>query len=184
MRRKAEKRVEEYWDRALGSVIREVWTEGPRAPSPEYLIAALRPAMATVDAERASAPLWERALDHMASWTRPASAALLSGAAAVALFLLLPTSTPVAPDVAPRGGVVADSGAAIPGAEPVAFSQQMPALFEDGVALNVGVPQSIYDLAQGENPLMLFEADDGATVIWVLGKSELSGGLPLAGGWA
>lgn len=184
MRRKVDKRVEEYWDGALGSVIREVWTEGPRAPSPEYLIAALRPVMAAVDAERASAPLWERALDQMASWVRPASAALVSGVAAVALFLLLPSSTPVAPDVAPKGGVRADSGPVILGAEAVAFLQQMPALFEDGVALNVGVPHSIYDLAQGENPLMLFEADDGSTVIWVLGKSELSPGLPLAGGWA
>lgn len=184
MRRRADKRVEEYWDGALGSVIREVWTEGPRAPSPEYLIAALRPAMAAVDAERASAPLWERALEQMTSWMRPASAALLSGAAAVALFLLLPSSTPVAPEFAPKGGIVADSGPAIPGTETVAFSQQVPARFEDGVALNVGVPQSIYDLAQGENPLMLFQADDGATVIWVLGKAELSGGLPLAGGWA
>ena len=108
MRRKADKRVEEYWDGALGSVIREVWTEGPRAPSPEYLIAALRPAMAAVDAERASAPLWERALEQMASWMRPASAALLSGVAAVALFLLLPSATPVAPDVAPEGRVRMD----------------------------------------------------------------------------
>ncbi len=184
MRRKADKRVEEYWDGALGSVIREVWTEGPRAPSPEYLIAALRPSMAAVDAERASAPLWERALEQMASWVRPASAALLSGVAAVALFLLLPSTTPVAPDVAPEGRVRMDPGLAIPGAEVVVFSQQVPALFENGVARNVGVPQSIYDLAQGENPLMLFEADDGSTVIWVLGNSELSGGLPLAGGWA
>ncbi len=171
---------------ALGELIREAWNEGPPSPSPEYVIGAVRPAMAAVDAERAAAPVWGRTLEHLASFVRPANVALV-GAAAAAVFLLLPSSVPRGPQPAAPGELtartVAPAAPLAPEIEPLAFAQ-LPAVFEDGVALNVGVPHAIYDLAQGETPLMLFEADDGATVIWLLDQAELSGALPGAGGWA
>ncbi len=213
MRRRVERRIEGYGDGALsqrerarverrdlqdaegerhlrqtgaiGELIREAWNEGPPSPSPEYVIAALRPAMAAVDAERAAAPLRERALEHLASFVRPRNVALV-GAVAAAVFLLLPSSAPRGPQPAPgelTARTVAPAAPLAPEVEPVAFAQ-LPAIFEDGVALNVGVPQAIYDLAQGETPLMLFEADDGATVIWLLDDVGLSGALPGVGGWA
>ncbi len=211
MRRRVERRIEAYHDGALSrsererveallrrdlaserhlhqteavrGMIREAWTEGPPAPTPEHLIAALRPAMARVDAERAAASRLERMLEQLVSWARPAATAAVAGAAAVALFLLLPSSTPQRPGPSTGPRLAATSRAPAPGVETVAFTQQMPAVFEDGVALNVGVPQSIYDLAQGDTPLMLFEADDGATVIWLLADSTRPGDLPASGGW-
>ncbi len=168
--------------RALGSIVRETWNDGPAAPSPEYVMAALRPAMAAIDAERRAAPGWARALGRVASWVNPIPAALVTAAAAIALFILLPTTTPQAPDSAPAGALSASSEPAAPGIEAVAFSR-MPAVFENGVARNVGFPHSIYDLAQGERPLMLFEADDGATVIWLLADAESPGDLPDVEAW-
>lgn len=217
MRRRAERRIEAYHDgglsrsgrerverllrrdlaggrhlqktAALGEMIREAWTEGPSAPTPEHLIAALRPAMARVDAERAAATLAERILEQLVSWARPAATAAVAGAAVVALFLLLP-STPQRAGSSTGAGLattsLTPSPASLipsPGLETVAFTQQMPAVFKDGVALNVGVPKAIYDLAQGETPLMLFEADDGATVIWLLAEATRPGDLPAGGGW-
>ena len=168
---------------ALGCMVREAWTEGPPGPTPEYLIGALRPAMSRVDTERAAAPLSERMLEQLVSWARPAATAGVACAAAVALFLLLPSSTPQRPDSSTGAGLAATPRTPAPGIETVALSQQMPAVFENGVALNVGVPQSIYDLAQGERPLMLFEADDGATVIWLLADAIRPGDLEAGGGW-
>ena len=175
---------------ALGGMIREAWTEGPRAPTPEQLIAALRPAMTRIDAERAAATLSERILEQLASWARPAATAAVAAAAVVALFLLLPSSTPQRAGSSTGAGLATTSLTPSPasltssrGVETVAFTLQMPAVFEDGVALNVGVPQAIYDLAQGETPLMLFEADDGATVIWLLAEATRPGDLPAGGGW-
>ncbi len=175
---------------ALGGMIREAWTEGPPAPTPEHLIAALRPAMTRLDAERAAASLSERILEQLVSWARPAATAAVAGAAAVALFLLLPSSMPLRPASSTGAGLAATSRTPAPtsltpspGVETVALMQQMPALFENGVALNVGFPQAIYDLAQGETPLMLFEADDGATVIWLLAETTRPGDLPAGGGW-
>ena len=210
MRRRAERRIEAYHDgglsrsgrerverllrrdlaggrhlqktAALGEMIREAWTEGPSAPTPEHLIGALRPAMARVDAERAAATLAERILEQLVSWARPAATAAVAGAAVVALFLLLP-STPQRAGSSTGAGLATTSLTPSPGLETVAFTQQMPAVFKDGVALNVGVPQAIYDLAQGETPLMLFEADDGATVIWLLAEATRPGDLPAGGGW-
>ena len=169
--------------KALGGMIREAWAEGPPGPTPEHLLAALRPAMARVDAERAEASLSERILEQLVSWARPAATAAVASAAAVALFLLLPSSTPQRPASSTGAGVAATSRTPPPGIEAVALTQQMPAVFEDGVALNVGVPQSIYDLAQGDTPLMLFEADDGATVIWLLAEATRPGDLQAGGGW-
>ncbi len=163
-------------------MIREAWTEGPPAPTPEHLIAALRPAMTRVDAERAAASLSERILEQFVSWARPAATAAVAGAAVVALFLLLP-STPQRAGSSTGAGLATTSLTPSPGLETVAFTQQMPAVFKDGVALNVGVPQAIYDLAQGDTPLMLFEADDGATVIWLLAEATRPGDLPAGGGW-
>lgn len=167
--------------RALGNMIRDACGEAPPVPRPEQIMAVLRPAMRAIDAERASAPRWQRVRDELESWLRPSGAAL-AGAAAIALLLLVPTLMPT--DDAQLGSErLASPAPAAPRSAPFALAK-LPVAFENGVARNVGLPQSIYDLAQGETPLMLFEADDGATVIWLLGDAELPGAFATPGGWA
>ena len=58
-----------------------------------------------------------------------------------------------------------------PSSQPVAH----PAAFDS--------PTTIYDLAQGDSPLMIFESDDGATVLWMLEEESVSS-LAAAAGWA
>ena len=38
--------------RALAQLVREAWTEGPPAPAPDVLLAALRPQLAAISRER------------------------------------------------------------------------------------------------------------------------------------
>ena len=149
----AERRVRNT-DR-LGQAIRSAWSDGPQAPRVDYLIGALRPELVGVDAEIERARLWPRLARGFQAAVRPGSAAALVGACALALFTLLPVEVPQT--IATR---VAD--------------------------FRVDEPSSqtqIYDLAQGESPLMIFQGQDGSAVIWILDEpdqlSQLSGD-----GWA
>jgi hypothetical protein len=46
-------------------------------------------------------------------------------------------------------------------------------------------PSAIYDLAQEDSPLMVFEAADGSTVIWMLeGDDNVSHDPSTRDGWA
>ncbi len=154
---------------ALGRGIKQAWSEGPPGPSPEYLIAALRPEMDRSDAERSRRPRWEGTTERLAALLRPVPIAAIAGAAA--LVLIVVTSLGV-----PQGDQGLDLGKTAriqepPSAQPVAHS----AAFDS--------PTTIYDLAQGDSPLMIFEADDGATVVWLLEEEGLSS-LATPAGWA
>ncbi len=153
----------------LGRGIQKAWSEGPLAPSPEYLIAALRPEMDRIDAERAGSPRWEGTAQRLAALLRPVPIAAIAGAAA--LVLIVVTSLGL-----PQGDEGLDLGKTARVQEP-ASSQPvaLPAVFDS--------PTTIYDLAQGDWPLMIFEADDGATVLWMLEEEGLSR-LAAAAGWA
>lgn len=152
--------------RALGRVISEAWTEGPPAPSPEYVISALRPEMARIDAERAARRPLRRVSERASQWLRPLPIAALAGAAGLALVVLTSLNPPPDSSSAIRLGA-AESLAAAPVARSADFDS----------------PTTIYDLAQGNSPVMIFEADDGATVLWMLEDEGLSG-LGVAPGWA
>jgi len=131
---------------ALGDLVREVWSEGPPAPRADMVIQSLRPALARVDAELEDAPSlrlwWRRLRDSLG----PVPIAAAAATAVVALALAGPELV--------RGP---DSGLSTAGVA--------PALVSPGV----GSPTAIYDLSQdGPRPLMIFQGDDGSTVIWIL----------------
>ena len=131
---------------ALGGLVREAWSEGPSAPAPEYLIAELRPRLAEVDRELASQGWGARLLDALTEAIRPVPSAALAGVAALLLLYLAPTPSKPVP--------TATSSAAT-------------------LSLFRAPPETpIYDLAQGENPIMIYEADDGATIIWILDDAD------------
>jgi anti-sigma factor RsiW len=161
--------------RAMGHDIREAWSEGPPAPSPEYLIAGLRPEMARTDAERARRSAWVRGSERLAELARPAPLAALAGAAALLLVVL--TSLEPAQDptthlsLSPTPqGLTSEAGEFA--ARPAVLSEQ-----------SFDAPTTIYDLAQGDTPLMIFQAEDGATVLWLLEDEGVSW-LGSAAGWA
>ena len=68
---------------ALGSLVREAWTEGPAAPPPDFLIAALRPQLAAIARERRARPPGSASLEQarvrLASWFGPVPLADLGG---------------------------------------------------------------------------------------------------------
>jgi len=134
----------------LGRNVREAWSEGPPAPSAERILTAIRPALRRIDAERASErdarPSWR-------AWLAPARLAVL-GAATAALALMLAPGASDTPLVRMPSGV-ATQFAALPVAHEPLES-----------------PSAIYDLAQGNTPVMVFEAEDGSTVIWLLEEDD------------
>jgi hypothetical protein len=177
----ARRRVERT-DR-IGRTIRSAWTDVPPAPSAEYFLAAIRPELRRIETERAAgrAPrVWGwrgRALG------RPASlAAFMAVAAAMAAVALWPGDLPTAPGMETR---VAKLDPAAGAAEPGGAAGGAPAAEPGGAeAGSLDSPSAIYDLAQEEAPLMVFEAPDGSTVIWMLeGDDDVSRALTGRDGW-
>lgn len=144
----------------LGRAVRRSWNDGPRAPSPEYLIAALRPELARVDGELGRAGRLAGLVERLAGELRALlpSPALGAGAAA-ALLLLFTFPLPVEP---PTGS------------------------FPVSTLSNFTLPETatIYDLAQDEQPLMILQDEDGAAVIWILEQPDQVSRSAAADGWA
>ena len=175
--------------RALGRLVREAWTDGPAAPAPEFLLAAIRPALAEIDRERAAQPAWQQAVESL--WTRltaslrPSPALGFAAAAAfVAALTLLPRYD------AANGlldgnllgfGAGAQQTAQAPAAEGAEPNQSSP-LFETMPAdFNADGP--VYDLAPGRRPAVLFHSPDGTTTLWLIDEGDLSLRMGAAGGW-
>lgn len=143
---------------ALGRAIRAAWTEGPPPPPTEYLIAALRPALARADIERAT----DRSLAARLRETLSPVPLALACAAAAVLLLAWPTVTGLnGPDRALRSEPTQV-------AQAVSGDRLLTPVSEGAVA----APAAIYDLAQEDRPLMIFEGLDGSTVIWILREEE------------
>jgi len=156
---------------ALGRAVRETWTEGPPAPSPDRIMAAIRPAMRRIDAERRDQSGWKRAQRALApiwsdvsrsSWEWATAAGVAAASIAGTMFM------------APAAGEVRREAQHL---------VAMPTL--SAAPSGVSFPSSIYDLAQGDTPLRVYEKE-GATVIY-LGEEpdpdDISFGLVLAD-WA
>jgi anti-sigma factor RsiW len=138
---------------ALGAAVREVWSEGPRAPRVDLVIQSLRPEMARVDAELAERPGLAARLRALREALGPVPLALAGAAAVLALALASPTLLE-----GPDSGV-ATAGIAVPAMDS---------------------PSAIYDLEQS-TPLLIYSGPDGATVIWILENpsQETLGSLPV-----
>jgi anti-sigma factor RsiW len=135
----------------LGRSVREAWLDGPPAPSADRILTAIRPALRQIDAERAATReaswSWRRVLGPV-----PLTA-FAAATAALALFLApADINTPLVR----YANVMAPQYATVPVANE-----------------SLGSPTGIYDLAQeGDKPVMVFEATDGSTVIWVLEEDD------------
>jgi hypothetical protein len=144
---------------AVGRAVREVWSEGPPAPRVDLLIQSLRPAMARVDAEIAERPSAARSAARWLGQVRdllgPVPLALAGAAAVLALALASPDAL--------RGSDGAGVATAGIGSQ----------------SFGMGSPSAIYDLAQ-DAPLMIFEGEDGSTVIWILDAPEDQSLAPLS----
>jgi hypothetical protein len=156
-----EARLELSRTEALGRLTRDAWREGPPAPSPELLIARLRPRLARIDAElEAARPARWR------SWFAPVPLAAL-GAVAAALVI-----TVLLPELGSRS-----IEPALP--QVVARAESAPATVAAPAPVTANEPADeipVYDLAQGNSPLMLFE-DGGTTFIWLLEPDETADDL-------
>ncbi|MFI5315722.1 MAG: hypothetical protein ACHQ6T_08470 [Myxococcota bacterium] len=165
--------------RALGRIAREAWTEGPAAPSPEFTLAAIRPALAEIDRERKARPFWLRELDallgRVGDALRPSP--LLAAAAAVAFVAALTVMPRL--DIAngaldgripgaSLGVTVAPPGAGQSHAR--AAAPVIPSMFVDFTADGLG---SVRDLSPGR-PAVLFHSGDGSNVLWLIDEGELS----------
>ena len=76
----------------LGRAVRSAWSDGPRSPSPEYLIAALRPELVRIDAELGGRQRLAAFLERLVADARAAlpSPAVAAGACAALLLLFIP----------------------------------------------------------------------------------------------
>ncbi len=181
--------------RALGKLVREAWTEGPTAPAPEYLLAAIRPTLAEIDRERNARPAWQRALDsvfaRVAAALRPspafATAAAVAFVAALALMPRLDLTKGMLDGnllnlgQAQQARVTSDSPtAAAPASGP--YLSPSTTFLPAGVDFpNDGVG-NVYDLSPGR-PAVLFRAKDGSTTLWLIDEGDLSMRFLSSEGW-
>ena len=150
-RRRIERRVEAdpeagkrlHEMEVLGEAVRAAWTDGPPGPAPERVIASLRPQLRAIDQElarKAVPALGER----LSALLRPAPARVLAGAALAVLLAV---------------GVLPFVGTGETPSETSSISAASPAF---------GTSDTIYELDQAEVAVMVFEAEDGSTVVWML----------------
>jgi anti-sigma factor RsiW len=162
---------------ALGSLIRDAWSEGPAAPSAERLLASIAPEMRRIDAERRPTSAAGRSLAALLSWLRDGRDVLSGGwlaaggavaAVCVAALLMVPRT------------MDSDASAYIPDAVArfVAPAPSVPVQLASDSAADTGPlfigemswPSAVYDLAQEDAPLMVSEKN-GAIVIF-MGEPE------------
>ena len=165
---------------ALSVLVREAWTEGPDAPTPEFLIAALRPQLAAIARERRERPLWQQALERarlrLANWFGPMPLATSALAAFLLAIALLPQPTgptPGLPAELPTGQprLVSTPQSSAPASHTRVGFPDMPLAPAN---LSPDAAAGVYDLAPGERPAMIFQGEDGSTILWLLPDDDLS----------
>ena len=166
--------------KALTHLVREAWTEGPAAPPTEFLIAALRPQLAAISRERRARPAWQQALERarvrLSSWLGPTPLATSAVAAFLLALAVLPRPIGPAPDLS----AVLPSGQPALELMPVARPPvaRSPFLVPRMPLSPASLPQDsaagVYDLSPGESPAMIFQDQDGSTVLWLLEGDDLS----------
>ena len=172
--------------RALGRLVRDAWNEGPAAPAPEFLLAAIRPALAEIDRERNARPAWQRALDSVFArftvtlWPSPAFATATAVAFVAALALM--------PRFELTNGMLdgslfklhASAPQALPLSAAVGGVTSTP-LFSPAQAGWSAEALPTLDVAPNR-PAMLFHSTDGSSTLWLIDPGDLSF-LDSLGGW-
>jgi anti-sigma factor RsiW len=163
--------------RALGKLVREAWTEGPTAPSPDFVLATIRPALAAIDRERSARPAWQRSLDsalaQLLGVLRPspalAAAAAVAFVAALGVMSRLEVGTAVQTNFAGATNaseVAQTSDSQAPAPLPLISPSQPADFTADG-------PGSVYDVWPGR-PAMMFHSGDGSMMLWLIDEGDLS----------
>jgi len=175
---------------ALGSLVREAWTEGPAAPPPDLLISALRPHLAAIARERRERPAWQRAFEQarvrLASWFGPMPLATSAAAAFLLALAMLPRPTGEIPNLSAflaSGQAPVQSTATIGTRTPSTYFVAPPRLPFAPASLSQNAAAGVYDLSPGERPAMIFQNDDGSTMLWLLEDDDLSQLLELMDRW-
>lgn len=177
--------------RALGRLVREAWNEGPAAPAPEFLLAAIRPALAEIDRERNARPAWQRGLDsffaRLASALRPSPAFATAAAAAFVLALALVPRFDVTSGMLDgsifKFGASRATEAALVSSDPAAEANQSSPLFPSApVDFSADGFGSVYDVSPGR-PAVLFHGKDGSMTLWLIDDGDLSFRFGYGGGW-
>lgn len=166
--------------RALGQLVREAWTEGPAAPSPDFLLATIRPALAEIDRERNARPSWRRSLDsalaRLSAALRPSPVLAAAAAVAFVVALAVMPRLEVGPSVQTNFAASETAQASQSQAPAPLLSPAEPADFTaDG-------PGSIYDVWPGR-PAVLFHSGDGSMMLWLIDDGDLSYRLGSARPW-
>ena len=166
--------------RALGSLVREAWTEGPAAPPPDVLLSALRPQLAAIARERRERPAWQRAFEQtrvrLASWFGPMPLATSAAAAFLLALAMLPR--PTGPNanfsaLLPTGPGPSDATSPLrTRSSSTQFILPRPPFAP--ASLSQSAEAGVYDLSPGERPAMIFQNDDGSTMLWLLEDDDLS----------
>jgi hypothetical protein len=185
--------LDEEATRVLGRLVREAWNEGPPAPSADFLLAAIRPALSEIDRERRARPSFSRALDgafsRLAAFLRPSPALAMAAAGA---FLFMVALVQRSHDV--RNALGLGVGAQlvqvrshpspitpVPDAPKSAF-QVVPNPFANADYPADGLG-SVYDVSPVRRPAVLFHSNDGAVTLWVIDDGDLSQRNALARPW-
>lgn len=172
--------------RALGRLVRDAWNEGPAAPAPEFLLAAIRPALAEIDRERNARPSWQRALDSVFArftatlWPSPAFATATAVAFVAALALM--------PRFELTNGMLdgslfklhASAPQALPFSAAVGGVTSTPLFSPAQAGWSAEAPPTL-DVAPNR-PAMLFHSTDGSSTLWLIDPGDLSF-LDSLGGW-
>jgi hypothetical protein len=189
---------------ALSRLVRESWSEGPTSPPPERFLAAIRPELARIDAERARRAA-ERAparwLAGWADWLRPlplGGVGAFAGAAAAAVIALQGGWFAAAPQGGERFGSeslrafasaqsAADEADALLAedtllAQDALLSEDDVEWVSDGYVSTARAPfsshTSIYDVHQGDAGLLIYDGeDDSPVLIFALPDEEGADGV-------
>jgi len=174
--------LDEEATRALGRLVREAWNEGPAAPPADFLLAAIRPALAEIDRERRARTSWSRALDgafaRLGALLRPSPALAVAAAAAfLVMVALVDRSHGVRSIVFPGAQLPTPVHAAknvrlLPDAPRSVFpTVPNPFATADFPADPLG---SVYDVSPVRRPAVLFHSNDGAVTLWVIDDGDVS----------
>ncbi|MEX2208543.1 MAG: hypothetical protein WEF50_20195 [Myxococcota bacterium] len=166
---------------ALGSLVREAWTEGPAAPPPELLISALRPQLAAITRARGEQPAWAQALEQARlRVARFGPMPLVTSAAAAFLLALalLPSSDDPNPNFSASLPLaqreLATEAVPMPRTRVSTTPYMVPRMPFAPASLSQNSAAGVYDLSPGERPAMIFQNDDGSTMLWLLEEDDLS----------
>ena len=177
---------------ALGGLVREAWTEGPAAPPPELLISALRPQLAAIARARRERPAWVRALEQarvqFARWVGPVPLVTSAAAAFLLALVLLPSTNDPNSDVSATLPFAQRSVQTESTPTPSTRVSKTPFMFPRmpfaPASLSQNAAAGVYDLSPGERPAMIYQNDDGSTMLWLLEDDDLSQLLELMDRWS